>query len=477
MAIDKVEKKTYEFSKGAILQLGLAAFLFVLAILLGWFAYANWSFKSSLVSGFEAFQRNPTPTEARNELTKAISWKPDHVGARQVLAKIACDAGGGELSNAEDQLKKIRGFGSDTADIKVAMGVVYLKKAELAKTEKEVRALVDLAAQEFSKAASTEGVIGLGHCDLLLAQKLNDRARLESAKKRFDGARKDLNSRAQISAGALIDYYSGLGTALAASDQEQDLKDARDAFAACALLARGWEVPRANLMTVEARRWMLWKGAAAEINASIDEVNQRRKVLGNYWKEHRDKSTAEKLARPWALWSIAFAQALARAGNERKSTEVLGEVKGISQLEAYPEAHLADASLHCEMALRPNLKPSEQDTLVGQALAPLDSLLRKHLSNPADDFGKDRKARALNAMAVMRFMQGPTQYKVAEDLLMEALKLFPDDYVYNRNLVMVLKRLKAPTAKYQAAFDKAKAGAAGPFADDFEKVQKVLEEK
>ena len=68
-------------------------------------------------------------------------------------------------------------------------------------------------------------------------------------------------------------------------------------------------------------------------------------------------------------------------------------------------------------------------------------------------------------------------FKVAEDKLREALKLFPDDYVYNRNLVVVLKRLKVATATLQPALDKAKAAATGAFIDDFEKVQKVLDEK
>jgi hypothetical protein len=41
----------------------------------------------------------------------------------------------------------------------------------------------------------------------------------------------------------------------------------------------------------------------------------------------------------------------------------------------------------------------------------------------------------------------------------------------------VLKRSKAPAAGLQAALDKAKAAATGKLAEDFDKVQKVIEEK
>src|ERR1043166_5415861 len=140
MAIDKVEKKTYEFSKPAVIQLAVAAGLVILSIPVGWFAFSNWRFKSALTAGYQLYESNQVG-QAKNELESAVSWKSDHIGARQVLAKILCDAGANQLPAAEEQLKRVQSLGGDSPDVRVAMGGVYLKRAEAANAKKEIGAL------------------------------------------------------------------------------------------------------------------------------------------------------------------------------------------------------------------------------------------------------------------------------------------------------------------------------------------------
>jgi tetratricopeptide (TPR) repeat protein len=480
MAIEKVEEgKKFQLTKEAIIQLVAAGTLFLLSIVLGWFGFSNWRFKSALVSGYRAYESGKVG-EAKTELRDAVAWKSEHAGARELLAKLAVDAGGSDLSAAEDQYKKLRELNLDSPTVKTGMGVLWLKKAEKATAPKEIADLVGRAQGEFRAAGNElpEGEIGLGHCDLLLASKLNDAKYLASARDRFEKLRTAFGSRGtagKVSREGLIDYYSGLGRILAMSDKPKDLDDARTAFQSCTQLARRWELPRANMMVVEARRWAGWTGSAAEITAIEPEVGLRRRTLLNYWKDNRD--TAALHRGPWVALSVAFAQALTRGGNTTAAATLYTELRGNSSIQEMPEPLLAELRFRAEMALQPGLKMSESDAAVRDALTLYDTLVRR-LGSLTDDAAKDRKARALNTFAVMRSLQGTTGYKLAQDYLTEALKLYPDDYTYNRNLAIVLKRAKAAPALLQPVVDKAKAAAPGAgMADDFEKVVKVLDEK
>lgn len=477
MAIDKIESKKYEFTKEAVLQLGIAGVLVVASLFLGWFAFSKWRFKSSLVAGYRAYESYQL-SPAKRELESAISWNPEHVGAREVLAKILVDAGGPELSAAEGHYKKVRELGGGSSASKVGMGVVYLKRAELATAPKEVQDLVAKATAEFQAASDVpEGNIGVGHGLLLLSQKLGNPKLLADARVRFEAARKELGGKAagRITRDGLIDYYSGLGRAFSTEDPK-DLEVARDAFQSCMQLARRWETPRANMMALEGKQWAVWRGTAAEITALEASVNVRRKLMGSYWRDSRDQELFKKHARPWMAWSLAFAQALARAGNDRAAGAIFNEIRGNEHFKDFPEPFLAESRFHCDVVTRDGIKPAEQENAAKLAFQPLDGLLKK-LSAPADDAGKERKALAHNAMAVMRFLQGTSGYKSAQENLGDALKLFPEDYVYNRNLLVVLKRSKAPLAQMQPVLDKTRALATGAFAEDFEKVEKVLAEK
>ncbi|HXX92208.1 MAG TPA: hypothetical protein VEN81_01155, partial [Planctomycetota bacterium] len=216
--------------------------------------------------------------------------------------------------------------------------------------------------------------------------------------------------------------------------------------------------------------------SVAEIQAAEPEVMIFRKVHGSYWRDSRDNELVRVHRIPWMAFSLAFAQALARAGNSAAASAIFSDVRSIAYYNELADPLLIESKFRCEQAMRDGLKPSEQDTAVRDALGVFDPLY-KRLGSGVDDLTKDRKARSLNNQAVMRSLQGSSGYRMAQESLNDALKLFPDDYVYNRNLAIVMKRAKAPPAALQAVVDKAKAAATGSFAQDFEKVQKVLDEK
>ena len=66
-------------------------------------------------------------------------------------------------------------------------------------------------------------------------------------------------------------------------------------------------------------------------------------------------------------------------------------------------------------------------------------------------------------------------YLQAVQRLTEALRLFPDDYVFNRNMAIVLKRFRKPPPAPAGFVDKCRAAAAKDkdVAEDFDKLQQV----
>jgi hypothetical protein len=402
------------------------------------------------------------------------------VGVLELLAKIACDAGGNELATAENYYKKIRASGAESAATKVGMGVIWLKRADKATAPKEVADLVGHAQAEFKGVTDIpEGEIGLAHCDLLLAVKGNDPKKMVEARAKFEALRKSMSNHAtaaKVSREGLVDYYAGLGRVLSGSDKFEELREAREAFQSCSFLVRSWEVARSNVELTEAKRWSVFKGSAAEIGAAEAETLQLRKSLGSYWKDARDNRRTEAHRIPWMAFSVSYAQALGRAGVPASASTIFQDLRSSSHYTELADPLLAEAHFRCEQAVKEGQKASDQDTAVRDAVGVFDPLLRR-LPAPTDDAGKDRKARALNAFGVLRSYQGTSGYKAAQENIGEALKIYPDDYIYNRNLLLVMKRAKAQPAQLAPVLEKTKSLATGAFAQDFEKVQKVLEEK
>jgi hypothetical protein len=281
--------------------------------------------------------------------------------------------------------------------------------------------------------------------------------------------------RAQITRDGLVDYYTGLGKALAAGDKYDE--NARDAFEACFQYTPGWGLPKANALALEGRRLAQLNESAdsmAKMQADLNQDRNKARVIYNSLRGE-DK---EEMREPWLMSSLALAQAWGRAGNV---TEMANIVKDLSSggFDARLEPVTLEAMIRTEIALKNDPSPAAQDQAVTKATTAYNDLLAKL---PADDANKDRRAVALNNLAWTLAWRGgymnnnESMYLQAVQKLTEALKLYPDDYVFNRNMAIVLKRFrKAPTPpagfldKCRVAVEKDKG-----LAEDFDKVQKYI---
>ncbi|HYE98388.1 MAG TPA: hypothetical protein VEJ18_05720, partial [Planctomycetota bacterium] len=183
------------------------------------------------------------------------------------------------------------------------------------------------------------------------------------------------------------------------------------------------------------------------------------------------------LAEPWMVYSLSLAQAWARAGSLTEHQNIVSDITrpGLG-LEGRLEPFLLDAAVKIELASKDQNR-ALQNQAVTRALVSLADVERRATAD--DAVTKERRARALNQAACLEaWRAGEAGNKVmlqtALKRLQEALKLFPDDYVYNRNAAVVLKRLASPPAAIQAYREKAKAAASGDYAQDFQQVEAFL---
>ena len=129
MAIEKIKgTPKVEWTVSTLINLGVTVILVVLSGVLGWMAFANWRFKSSLVDGYQEYDRGRA-TAAKSSLEAALSWRPKNVGARELLAKILCDEG--NLDGARKQYNILKAQGQTTPQIVPTSPVQIPSHAEL----------------------------------------------------------------------------------------------------------------------------------------------------------------------------------------------------------------------------------------------------------------------------------------------------------------------------------------------------------
>jgi tetratricopeptide (TPR) repeat protein len=480
MAIEKIEgAPKVEWTTATLAQLGVSILLVLLSFLFFWLAFSNWRFKSNLVEGYQEYDRG-RPDAARNPLEAALSWRKDHAGARELLAKILCDQG--KLADARTHYGILVQQGYNVPQVHVGLGVLALKEVEALDQPKQIEAMVAEAAAEFKKCGGVpEAEIGLGHCELVLARKLKNPACNTRAQAIFDkvetAMKKDSKFRAEITRDGLVDYYTGLGKALASADKNEE---ASAKFLACFQYTPTWSLPMANVLSLDGRRY-------AQLNESNEALvklqpdfnsrrNQARTVMNGLRGKERDE-----MREPWLMSSVALAQAWGRAGNLNEVSAIVKDLTGSGGFDSRPEPYLVDAAARQDLALKEDPNPASQDQAVTKATAGFNDLIQKL---PTDDANKDRRARALNNAGWTLAWRGgysnnEGMYTQATQRFTEALRLFPDDYVYNRNMAVVLKRFKKPPTAPTGFLDKCRAAAAKDkeWAEDFEKLQKYIDAK
>jgi tetratricopeptide (TPR) repeat protein len=483
MAIEKIQgAPKVEWTRTTLLQLAGAGGLTVLSLLLVWFAFSNWRFKENVTEGYQAYDRG-RPKAAKGALESALGWRPKDAGSRELLAKILCDEG--KLDEALKHYAFLAGSGFTGPQVHIGMGVISLKEAQALDAPKAAEAKVAEAAAEFGKSAGVpEAEIGRGQCELLLAYKLHDPSHEAKAAAIFGKVRTAMQQsrdfRAGITRDGLIDYYAGLGKALASGERPDE--GAREAFRACSqYTGPTWPLPMANVLSLEARRLAQFSGGGDVLQKMQGELNTLRNQTAVQWRAIKSPEEREELREPWVMFSLALAQAWGRAGNANEMSNITRDLQTSSGLEQRLDPQVMEAQMRTEQALREDVSPSAQESAVTRAVAAYTELLQ-HV--PSDEAHKELRARAINNIAWALAWRGgyssnDNLFVQAQQKLSESLRLFPDDYAYNRNMAIILKRLKRPPTSPQGFLDKCRSAAAKDkdLALDFEKVEKYMEAK
>jgi tetratricopeptide (TPR) repeat protein len=481
MAIEKTGgAPKVEWTTTSLVSLGVALLLVLLSLLLGWFGFSNWRFKSNLVEGYQEYDRGH-PANARKSMEAALSWRPQHAGARQLLAKLLCDEG--KLAESRTQYQKLDDQGFRGPPLHIGRGVLALKEVESLDKPKMIEAMVAEASAEFRKAAGVpEAEIGQGHCELVLARKLNDPAHYAKARAIFDKVQVAMEKpqfRSEVTRDGLVDYYTGLGKAKASSDKAEE--DAAGAFRACFQYTPSWTLPMANVLALEARR-VAQSGegndALMKAQGDISALRTQGRTIIN---AERDSSMKAILREQWLACSLAVAQAWGRAGNLAEMQNVIRDTQSVGGFDGRLEPALLETQIRTEVAAKDEASAAVQDSNVTKALGLYNDLIPKI---PGDEANKERRATALNNQAWMLAWRGGYQnsenlHTQAVQKLNEALKLYPEEYVFNRNLAIVLKRFRKPPSDPAPVLEKCRALAAAraDLADDFEKLKKYMETK
>ncbi|HVR86499.1 MAG TPA: hypothetical protein VMU54_19405 [Planctomycetota bacterium] len=485
MAIERPpDAPKMEWTPVVIVQLAAAALLVLLSCLFCWLAFANWRFKSNLVEGYQEYDRG-RPSSAKGPLEAALSWRQDDTGARELLAKLLCDED--RLDAAEMQYQRLKAQGYSVPQVNVGLGVIALKKVEAVEKPKAAEALVAEAAGFFKLASGTpEAEIGLGHCELVLARKLNDPAHYAKAQAIFGKIKAVMDQkreiRAEITRDGLVDYYTGLGKALASGDKYDE--GARDAFRACYqyMPASVSVLPMANVLALEARRFASFSEGLDALAKLQPDINGLRNQTRTIWASlNRNQAEKDRLREPWLMYSLALAQAWGRAGNINEMQSIVRDLASVGGFESRLEPFILEALVRTELATANDPNPGTQESLCSKAQQTYQELLQRL---PSDEANRDRRVRVYNNLGWMLAFRGgyassEASYLQAVQRLNEALRIAPEDYVVNRNMAVVLKRFKKPpfatapfVEKCAAAVEKDKQ-----WAEDFEIVKKYLEAK
>jgi len=240
-------------------------------------------------------------------------------------------------------------------------------------------------------------------------------------------------------------------------------------------------LPMANVLALEARRFATFSEGNEALVKLQPDITALRNQAGRMWKGLRDESEKDRLREPWLMFSLALAQAWGRAGNAEEMHRIVADLAGVGGFESRMEPFLLEAMVRTELATASDLNPGTQESLCVKAQQAYNELLQRL---PADDANRERRVCAYNNLGWMLAFRGgyagnEASYLQAVQKLNEGLRIAPDDYVLNRNLLVVLRRFRKPPfasapflEKCRAAVEKDKQ-----WADDFEAVRKYMEAK
>ena len=468
--------RQFKLTPMSMIQLGAAVVCILVALVLVYVSFMRWRLKVNVVDGFRAYATNEI-SASKAALQNALKWDSNHTGSRELLAKILAD--NNDLKGAKRHYDTLLKQGYTRPQIYAALGVLWLKWADAASSQGKVEQYVKTAQSQFQKAGEIpEAKIGLGHCELLLSQHEGGAGRMAAAEAHFQAVRAKMegataSARKRITRDGLIDYYSGLGRVLASQRGYDPV--AASAFRACAQLTDRWMLPHANLLSYEARRLadMTLTLKSEEAKAAL-AIEKRMQTM---WRTSR---RGAELKRQWMVYALNLARAIGRSGNTEAYANLVNKVRSGTGFDKDVEPYLFDAAFKTEMVGKGHPDASLYDKFVLDAGKSYKFLSRR-LARETGDATKQARACSFNNDAWVLAYRGAklagggfSKYTQALDLFRRALQLYPDDYVFNRNYVVIAKRLNRKPPEYAGPLEKARAAAKGAYAPDFAKLQALL---
>src|SRR6185436_18974071 len=264
------------------------------------------------------------------------------------------------------------------------------------------------------------------------------------------------------------------GKALSSIGNQFD-ENSRAAFLACYQYTPTWSLPMSNVLSLEARRF-------AQMNESNDvlvklspDINALRTQARLIYNGIKVKEEKDAYREAWIMFSLALGQAWGRAGNLNELQKIVTDLSsGSDRIEQY----VLDTQIKTDFATKDDPNPAIQEQYVTKTSQAYNDLIQRL---PSDDGNREKRARSYNNSAWMLAWRGgygnnEAYYQQAVARLIETLRLYPDDYIFNRNMAVVLKRFRKPPSNPAAFVDECRAAVAKDkdYAEDFDKLQQYM---
>ncbi len=364
----------HNFTKVAVIQMSVAAVLFLLGVLLGLWAWSDYSLYGDFRTGLRA-QASGNMQNALKPLEAAAQARADYPFPAELDAKLKVDAGTPATLEAALRLYSwlsANGHG-DRPTVKLGKAAACLRLSDL-KPEAEREKWYAEAAKALSGLTWPEAKIIRAH--LALRQ-----GKVDAAKKDLEAAYNEAR-RGQVLVGldSLADLYVGLGVCAA---QDKHYLEASRMFLRANHLVPGARNPLLNSIYLLARRYAETPPPRDELVSTFEPLLRR---ATNEWKREfsRDPQTYAGMDRAILTFALSVAWGLVKQNEiEPQAFLALSQSTGISESQFdKARVQLTTAAACLAMLKRADLNPGQRSEYRRRAARALDAAGRLIGDNP-----------------------------------------------------------------------------------------------
>ncbi|MBI4564401.1 MAG: hypothetical protein HY716_06880 [Planctomycetes bacterium] len=470
-------KKWLGMSREALFLLGGAGALALLSVLFLGLAVRKYVVRSSFTEAMRLHESGRR-VQAQDPLETTLSWAWSHSGAREMMAKLAVEAG--RFSEAESHYQKLL----PRTAARCSLGVIALRMAEAATDTKTFEEHLKTAEEHFGEALasdeeSVEAQVGVATAKLMAAARSGDEGRVARLKEDFLKILKQVqeggDAARDTTREAYADLFAGLGRTHYAAG---NISEAAAYFGSCAAYHPDSVAVQANLLYLEARR-------IAETPSTPDLVKNAKWVERISGLQNRIAvlKDLEPLSEPLLQYGVAAYMAAARAGDMATASKILAQID--MRYRDRLLARLVDGAVKLNHAARAPAKTNERRSAFNLAHAAYQKMsAHRDLEDPAR---AEWRAVVWNNMGFLEEEMavtggGETWYQRAVTSLMKALEAdkqagSPEGtYEVLRNLAVIQKRRGKPEAQghFEAAVKAAEARSEAWVKEDMDNLRKYF---